>query len=535
MTTSPRRLDLIGFLPVFLALLAIPWAWAQNVLTYHNDNARTGGNLNETILTTSNVNVTTFGKLFVMPADGKVDAEPLYLGHVTIGSATHNVVFVATENDTVYARDADTGALLWSASALAPGETPSDDRGCSQVTPQIGITATPVISAVQGPHGTIYLVAMSKDSSGGYHQRLHALDVTTGAEEFGGPVDIKATWPGTGAEGNGTTLTFNPAQHVERAGLLLLNGVVYMAFSSHCDFPPYNGWVMGYNAGTLVQTHLLNFTPNGRDGSVWQSGAGLAADSSGNIYFLAANGTADLRLNFRGFPISGDYGNAFMKLSTVGNLTVADYFNEDNTVSESITDEDLGSGGVLVLPDLTDAGGKTWQLAVGAGKDRNIYLVDRTNMGKFRFLTNHIYQELKAPLTGGEFGMPAYFNGALYYGSVGDRLKMFPLVNARLESTPSSMTSVSFAYPGATPGISANGGANAIVWATENTSPAVLHAWDATNLNNELYNSNQAAGGRDNFGTGNKFITPMISNGKVYVGTTTGVGVFGLLPAASVK
>jgi hypothetical protein len=518
---------------VFLALRTI--SWAQDVLTYHNDRARTGQNLNETILNTSNVNMTTFGKLFILPADGKVDAQPLYVSNLTMGTGTHNVVFVATEHDSVYAYDADVGTLLWGVTMLNSGESPSDDRGCGQVTPEIGVTATPVIDRLIGPNGTIYLVAMSKDSSGNYHQRLHALDITTGAEEFGGPVDIVATYPGTGAEGNGRTLTFDPKQHKERASLLLLNNIVYLAWSSHCDFNPYTAWIMGYDKSTLVQTRLLNITPNGNEGSVWQSGAGLAADSGDNIYFLTANGTAETTLDAQGFPGSGDYGNAFIKLSTSASaLAVADYFNMFNTVSESNADEDLGSGGALVLPDMTDSNNVTWRLAVGAGKDQNIYLVNRDNMGQFNSRTNRVYQQLSSSLPGGEFGMAAYFNNAIYYGSVGDHLKVFPIVNAKLTG-PASQTLAAFAYPGTTPSISANGTANGIVWAAENTNPAVLHAYDATNLATELYNSNQAAKGRDHFGAGNKFITPTIANGKVYVGTTNGVGVFGLTAATSAQ
>jgi hypothetical protein len=519
---------------VLLALRTISWA-AQDVLTYRNDNARTGQSLNETILNTSNVNVNTFGKLFILPADGKVDAQPLYVSNLTMGTGTHNVVFVATEHDSVYAYDADTGARLWRVTMLNSGETPSDDRGCGQVTPEIGVTATPVIDRLSGPHGTIYLVAMSKDSSGNYHQRLHALDITTGTEEFGGPVDIQATYPGTGAEGDGTTLIFDPKQHKLRASLLLLNNTVYMAWSSHCDINPYTAWIMGYDESTLARTRLLNITPNGSEGSVWQSGAGPAADSLGNIYFLTANGTADTTLNSHGFPSSGDYGNAFMKLSTGGSaLAVADYFNMFNTVSESDADQDLGSGGALVLPDMRDANNVTWHLAVGAGKDQNIYIVNRDNMGQFSSRTNRIYQQVATPLAGAEFGMAAYFNNAIYYGSVGDQLKMFPFFNAKLTG-PSSQTLIAFNYPGTTPSVSANGTANGIVWATENTDPAVLHAYDATNLATEFYNSNQAANGRDHFGAGNKFITPMIANGKVYVGTTSGVGVFGLITATSAQ
>ncbi len=523
---------------VVLVLSALPWAVAQDVLTYHNDNGRTGQDLNETILNPTNVNVNTFGKLFILAADGKVDAEPLYVSNLTVNGAQHNVVYVVTENDSVYAYDADTGALLWQVSVLGSGETPSDNRGCGQVTPTIGVTSTPVIDRLSGPNGTIYLVAMTKDSSNNYHQRIHALDLSTSAEQvtFNSPREITATYPGTGSEGNGTTLTFNPAQHKERAGLLLLNNVVYLGWSSHCDISPYNAWIMGYAEGTLVQTQLLNITPNGSEGSVWQSGAGMAADLSGNIYFLTANGTADTTLNASGFPINGDYGNAFMKLSTSPSLAVADYFNEYNTVSESNADEDLGSGGALVVPDFI-VGNTTYQLAVGAGKDRNIYVVNRNNMGKFNSTSNNIYQQLTTPLAGGEFGMATYFNNAIYYGSVGDNLKMFPISNstALLQTTPSSKTSITFTSPGTTPSMSANGTANAIVWATENTNPAVLHAYEASNLATEYYNSNQAPNGRDQFGTGNKFITPMIANGKVYVGTTTGVGVFGLISTTTAQ
>jgi len=292
---------------------------------------------------------------------------------------------------------------------------------------------------------------------------------------------------------------------------------------------------MGYDKSTLAQTRLLNITPNGYEGSVWQSGAGLAADSGGNIYFLVANGTADTTLNTQGFPRSGDFGNAFMKLSTGrGGLAVADYFNMFNTGSESDADQDLGSGGALVLPEMTDSNGVTWRLAVGAGKDQNIYLVNRDNMGQFNSTTNRIYQQFATPLRGPEFGMAAYFNNAIYYGAVGDNLKMFPFVNAKLTDA-SSQTDITFAYPGTTPSISANGTANGIVWATENNPLAVLHAYDATNLATELYNSSQSADGRDHFGVGNKFITPMIANGKVYVGTTSGVGVFGLITATSAQ
>jgi hypothetical protein len=504
-----------------------PVAGNANVLTYHNDNGRTGQNLNETTLTTSNVNSATFGKLGFLTVDGLVDAEPLYVSNLTVAGSAHNVVFVVTEHDSVYAFDADSFAQLWKVTVLGANEVPSDDRGCEQVTPEIGITSTPVIDLNHGTHGTIFIVAMSKDNLGNYHQRLHALDLTTGAEESGSPTTITANFSGHGAN-----TTFDPKQYKERAGLLLMNGVIYMGWASHCDTVPYQGWVMGYSESTLQQTSAINLTPNGGEGAIWMAGAGLAGDTSGNIYFLDANGTFDDTLDANGFPNKGDFGNAFVKLSTSGNtLNVADYFNMDNTDAESGADEDLGSGGAMVLPDVKDNTGNTWHLAIGAGKDSHIYVVNRDNMGKFNTSNdNSIYQEITSNGLGGSvYAMPASFNNTVYYGAVGDTLKAFSISNAKLVTPAASQTSASFSYPGTTPSISGNGTSNAIVWAVENGGRAVLHAYDATNLANELYNSNQATGGRDQF-SGNKFITPMIANGKVFVGTPTGVIVLGLLP-----
>jgi hypothetical protein len=310
----------------------------------------------------------------------------------------------------------------------------------------------------------------------------------------------------------------------------LLNGVIYTSWGSHCDLRPYTGWIIGYDQNTLSQVSVLNVTPNGNEGSFWMSGAAPAADANGTIFALDANGTFDTTLNAQGFPSQGDFGNAFLKITTTNRqLTVADYFEVFNVSVENSTDTDLGSGGALVLPDLTDGSGQTRHLAVGAGKDANIYVVDRDSMGKFNPNANNIYQEIQNALAGSVFSMPAFWNNMVYYGAVGDRVKAFAINKAQLGSTAVSQTPTVFPYPGATPSISANGNANGILWAIENTNPAVLHAYDATNLGAELYNSNLARAGRDQFGNGNKFITPTIVNGKVYVGTTTGVGVFGLL------
>jgi hypothetical protein len=509
-------------------LLCGSTCFGQDVLTYHNNNARTGLNSKETILTASNVNLATFGKLFIISVDGKVDAQPLYLSGVTTSSGQRNLLIVSTEHDSIYAFDADTGARIWHMTTLKSGEKTSDDRGCSQVTPEIGITSTPVISRPTGTNGVIYAVAMSKDSTGDYHQRLHALDAATGTEVHHGPVEINARYPGSGDNNSGGFVIFDPAQYKERSGLLLLDGIVYLAFASHCDIRPYTGWIMGYNATTLVQTTVLNVTPNGNRGAFWGSGAGLAADSDGNIYGLDGNGIFDTSLDTSGFPSDGNYGNAFLRLSTKGGLRVADYFEMDNEGSENSNDIDLGSGGALVLPPMKDSSDHIWQLAVGGGKDSNLYLVDRDNMGKFTANSNNIYQELDQVLPGGMWSMPAYANGSLYLGPVNSPLLAFQFNNAKLPAAAVAQSSNSFEYPGTTPSISSNASANVIVWAAENTDPAVLHAYSASTLH-ELYNSNQAPNGRDHFGSGNKFITPTIANGKVFVGTTNGVGVFGLL------
>ncbi|HLJ51601.1 MAG TPA: hypothetical protein VKU01_36595 [Bryobacteraceae bacterium] len=493
-----------------------------NVLTWHNDNARTGQNLNETILTPATVDSSTFGKLFVIPVDGKVDAQPLYVPSVAVpNKGTHNVLYVVTEHDSAYAFDADDGTPLWHVSLLNSGESTSDDRSCGQVTPEIGITSTPVIDVRIGSHGVMYVVSMSKDASGSYHQRLHALDLITGGEQLGGPVEVQASYPGAG--------NFDGKQYKERAALLIANGIVYTSWASHCDIPPYTGWVIGYDESTLQRVTVMNLTPNGSEGSIWASGAGPAADASGTIYLMTANGTFDTTLDSSGMPSRGDFGNAFVKLTPSGTaLSVTDYFTMSNTVSESAADEDLGSGGLILLPSLQDAQGNAHDLTVGAGKDGNMYVVDRNNMGHFRKDSNSIYQDLQGAL-GGVFSTPAWFNGSLYYASVGGRLMQFVFRNGVFVESPTSQSATTFPYPGATPSISASGNSNGIAWVAENSNPAVLHAYDAADLSKELYNSNQAANGRDHFGTGNKYIVPTVANGKVYVATTNGIGVFGLI------
>ena len=503
---------------------------APDVTTYHYDNARDGLNTQETTLTPANVNSTQFGKLSLIAVDGRVDAQPLYLANLTVNGQNHNVLYVATEHGSLYAFDADSFTQLWKVSLIPSGQTTSDTRNCTQITPEIGITSTPVIDRDKN---AIYAVTMSKDTSSAYHQWLYAINLTTGAQ-IQSATEIAATYPGSGANSSNGNVVFDPAQYAERTGLLLLNGNIYTAWTSHCDRSPYTGWIIGYSESTLKQTQVLNLTPNGGLGAIWMAGDGLAADSAGSIYLLDANGTFDSSQT-NGLPAQGDYGNAILRLGTQSTLTVADYFESYNTISESNADKDLGSGGLILLPNLTDSSGAARQLLVGAGKDGALYLADRTNLGKYNPSTSavnsNLYQYVPDALGAGSFSTPAYFNGTLYYGPVGEPLQAFPITQARLATSPQSKSAATFTFPGTTPSISASGTSNAIVWALESnlTSAAVLHAYDPTNLANEYYNSTQASGGRDSFGDGNKYIAPLIVNGKVYIGTQTGVAVFGLL------
>ncbi len=510
-----------------LALAASGAVDAQlSVLTYQYDNTRAGANTNETVLTPANVTSSSFGKLFSHPVDGMVYAQPLYLPGVTVqGRGTHNVVYVATEHDSVYAFDADNNAgqnsdPLWQVNFLGPGVTPmpADDTFCGQITPEMGITGTPVIDPGTG---TLYVVATTKEVTGSstqYVHRLHALDVSTGAERPGSPVIIQATYPGTG-EG-GATVVFNPKSYKQRPGLLLLHGVVYAGFSSHCDIGTYHGWIMGYDAATLSQVAVYNDTPNGNEGSFWNGGAAPAADADGNIYVVSANGAFDAASN------GPDFGESYIKLSAKGGLSVLDYFTPFNYDSLNTGDVDTGSAGVVLLGD--EAGSAAHpHLMAGAGKEGRIYLLDRDHPGKWQANSDsQIVQSLPQAI-GGLFGNPAYFNKTLYFCGGGDSLKAFPVSNAQMTTAPASVSPEAFDYPGCVPSISASGTSSGIVWAIQ---PAgALAAYDASNLANELYTSNQNVQ-RDALGNSVKFTAPIIANGKVYAGTSTELAVYGLFP-----
>lgn len=544
--------------PLFLCLVfgLASRATAQvEVLTQHNDSARTGQNLSETSLTPSNVSVTGFGKLFSLAVDGYVYAQPLIVSGLTVNGVTHNVVFVATEHDSVYAFDADTNTgananPLWhtsflnSTSATTVTTVPNPDTGSWDIVPEIGITGTPVIDLSTK---TLYVVAKTKEvtnSNGAvsYVQRLHALDVTTGAEKtsFNSPVVISASVPGTGDGSVNGVVSFDPLRQHNRPGLLLLNGVVYIGFASHGDNTPYHGWVLGYKASTLQQVVVHNSTPNGKTdssgypigaGGIWMAGSGLASDGS-SLFFITGNGTFDSTLNGNGFPSQNDYGDSFVRLGANG--AVADYFAPYNEYALDDADADLGSGGVLLLPNETGSTAHP-HLLVGAGKEGKIYLVDRDNMGHFNSSNdNQIVQEI-ANAIGGVWSMPAYFNDGttkwVYYQGTGDVLKAYSIANAQLSTTPVYQSSDYVGYPSSTPSISANGTSNGIVWTIQtdgygNSSPAILHAHTASNVSTELYNS-AMEGDRDQAGGAVKFAVPTIANGKVYVGAEYELDVYG--------
>jgi len=528
---QPLPAMLLALLPL---LLAVPGFTQIDNTTYHYDTSRSGANDRETILTPEAVNVDSFGKLFSQPVDGQIYGQPLVVSNLQIpGKGKHNVVFVATENDSVYAFDANSNtgtnaAPLWQVSFINPAKgvttVPSTDVGTTAISPQIGITSTMVVNPA---NSTLFVVAATKEH-GFYIQRLHALNVATGAEQLGGPVVITAWLKGGGSNNKDGRVYFDPLYSNQRAGLLLLDGVVYIAWASHGleTVNPFHGWVMGYDANTLERTAAFCVTPNGDQGGIWQNGAGPAGDQLGNVYFMVGNGTFDA--NAKG----NDYGMSYVRLSPKHQLEVADYFTPYDAIKLSSQDLDLGSGGPLLLP--YQKGAKYPYLAVGAGKDGKLYLLNREGMGRFNGTDNsQIVQEIPAAFAGHSvYSSPAYWQGYLYYWATYDYLRIFKVSNGLIGTTPVATSTYQMASPGATPVITSNGTSNGIVWALDTsrapTGPAVLEALDAVTAK-ALYNSKQA-GTRDTAGTAVHFNIPAVVNGKVYVGTAAELDVYGLLP-----
>jgi hypothetical protein len=545
---------------------------SANVLTYHNDSASDGEYLSETVLTSANLNQATFGKRFTAGLDGQVYAQPLFVAGVTITTGshqgTHNVVYVATQHDSVYAVDGDSGTVLWQDSFINPAAgvttVPSGDVREFGISPEIGITGTPTIDLGSN---TLFVVAATKEVVNGsnhYVDRLHAIDLGSGAETRGGPAVIADTVydgssftfvsgpsvNGTGDGSVGGVIPFNTVRHLQRPGLTLANGDVYIAFGSHSDTKPYHGWVLGYNAQTLALDAVFNDTPNGSDGGIWQSGGSVAADAAGDLYFESGNGTFDTTLK-NGFPVNHDFGDSFVKLALDPNsspthqngngwgLKVADYFTPFDQANLASHDLDLGSAAPMLLPD--SAGSATHpHLLVGSGKEGRIYLIDRDNMGHFHAKYDAVVQELKGRISG-SFDTPAFFGGLIHYvggsntGGPNDYGKTFAIANGLISPTnPTSKSPDVYAWPGSTPSISANGTTKGIVWDLD-VGTNELRAYDATSYHKELYTSAQAANNRDQLGTVVKFSVATVANGHVYVGTLDGnLVIYGLLPTGAV-
>jgi hypothetical protein len=496
--------------------------------THHNDNLRTGWNSSETVLTPGNVNQAQFGKLFSYAMDGIAFASPLYVANVSMpGHGFHNVVYVATEHNSVYAWDADrfSSSPLWQVSFLSSSITtvPCGDTGeCGDIPNEIGITGTPVIDHASG---TLYVVAKTKEGVN-YVQRLHALDITTGAEKFGGPVSIQVSVPGSGEGSQGGQLPFDPLRENQRPALALNNGVVYIGWAAHGDQHPWHGWVIGYNASTLKQVAVYCVSPDGYGGGVWASGGGLGVDASGNIYFNTGNG------DFTASTGGRDYGDSVVKLGSSG--SVLDYFTPHDEATLESQDLDLASAGPVLL---VDQPGPNPHLLITAAKGGTIYVVNRDNMGHFKSGNdNQIVQSLvgilpNGTLEEGNFSAPAYFNGYVYFAAVNDTLKAFRLSNGLLSNGPTSHSLDIYPNRGGSFAVSGNGNTNGIIWALQDNNPGngVLHAYDAGNLSNEFYNSRQA-GSRDTLGVATKFSIPLVANGKVFVGSQSQLVVYGLLP-----
>jgi hypothetical protein len=543
---SLQFLTIIGLASLFFL---VGTTHAQvNVVTTHNDIARTGQNLQETILTPANVNASQFGKLFSQSVRGPVYAQPLYLSNVAIpGKGTHNVVYVTTNSDVVYAFDADSNGgvdanPLWTATLLTAG-----------YQPQYRSLGTPVIDPVSK---TIYVVSTQNNGST-LQDWLYALDVTTGATKFGGPVQIQASIPGTGSGSTGGVLTFSPSYHVQRPGLLLLNGVLYVAFGSVGDSGPWHGWIFSFKASTLAQINVYCTSPNGSGAGVWMSGAGLVAEVPnpakpyGRMFLTTGNGTYTASAPYTN---TMSYGMSVLDFDLSGGvMTLQDLFTPYNWSALNNQDGDLGSGGPILLPNQTMASGQTLSPLVEVGKSGAIYVLNRNSLGGIDDNDDQIVQKVQTPQSGkqnwgaGIWGSPAYWNQNLYFGGTNPGastgLAAYSFVNGVLSTSPTSQTSEGFSYPGPTPSISSNGNtnpklANAILWVLKTDSytsggPEILLAYDATNLGNLFYSSN-ADLARDNPGGAVKYAIPTVANGKVYVGAAGVLDVYGVLANAQV-
>lgn len=537
-------------LPILFAVCDLTgqaaWGQGPNVPTWRYDNTMQGQNTQETILTPGNVNTNTFGKLFSQPVDGQIYAQPLYVKNLTVNGATHNVVFVATEHDSVYAFDADTNggaasAPLWQVSLIstahgaAAGATtvPTADvqGGTGDIHPEIGISGTPVIDVTAG---TLFVVAKSKEN-GNYVQRLHALNILTGSERSGSPVALSASVPGNGNGSAGGTMTFSSLWQNNRPALTLFNGNVYLSFGSHGDDGPWHGWVLVYNETSLKQTAAVCLSPNGHGDGLWASGAGMPVDTvSANGRGFLVTGNGDLT-SYPPLNTSVDYGDSILRFDlSNGGFTPVDAFTSFNQAALSASDLDQAAGGILMLPDQP---GTYPHLLVQIGKEGRIIVLNRDNLNGYapggNSNTNAVQDITGAFNSGGLWSTPAYWNGHVYVWATNDGLKDFPLTNGVLATRAAAKSSVSSSFPGASPVVTSNGTQNGIVWTLVtdlfgSNGSSILYAFNATNIATTLYASNQNPT-RDDAGPAIKFTVPVVTNGKVYVGAGYQMDVYGLI------
>ncbi|MGA2371084.1 MAG: pyrrolo-quinoline quinone [Candidatus Korobacteraceae bacterium] len=520
----------------FVALCSCLLTAQVPVTTYQYDNNHSGTNTQETILTPTNVNVSQFGRKTVFTVEGFVYAQPLYLPNLTIGGTSHDVLFVATEHDQLYAFDVNSGQQLWHTNFLAAGSGPllvvstvsSNDVSCSDLVPEIGITGTPVIDTTTN---TLYVSVETKEynpqtQSKAFRHRLHALDITTGLDKVT-PHGISAVVKGNGSGNLGGFITFNTLLANQRPSLLLADGQVFVSWSSHCDLGNYHGWLMSFNKTSLAATGVILDTPNGYEGGFWGGGSGPAADTAGSIYTATGNGSFDV--NSGGI----DYGDSVMRLTWSGSgISIADYFTPWDQQTLDDNDTDVNSGGVVLLPDQT---GQYPHLLVQVGKEGTIDLINRDNMGHWHSGNDDQIVQTLPFVIGGIWGAPAFWNNNAYFGGQYDHLKAFSFnpQTELLSTGPTSTSPESFAFPGPTPAVSSNGTTNGVVWIIEsdnynNGGNAILRAYNAQNLGSELYNSQQNAG-RDQAGLPVKFSVPTVADGHVFVGAQGQVSMYGLL------
>jgi hypothetical protein len=524
--------------PTKTALATIGVTDLAGVFTYRNDGTRTSTNSKEYLLTPSNVNTSSFGKLFTCLVDGSVYAQPLWVSNVAIGGGIHNIVIVATQHDSVYAFDADNGSgttctQYWKASMLtaaygaAAGATPvppADTQETGDIPTEIGITSTPVIDPATNH---VFVVSKTKENSQ-YFQRLHRLNLADGTETAGAPAVISASVTGSGTGSSGNSLPYIPLRQNQRAGLALVNGIVYIASGSHGDNQPWHGWIIGYNASTMTFANAFCTTPNGNGGGVWMSGSAPVFDSSNNLYVISSNGDYDG---------STEFGDSFLKLNTSSGLALSDWFTPDNQASLSSNNIDLGQGGAVTLLD--SVSGPYPHLVIGGGKGGILYLVNRDNMGHFHSGDNN--QTVQNWSLGNMIASSGTFwQNTFYIGAANSPLQAFAFntTTDTFNTAPTSQSNASIAFPGLTPVVSADGTANGIIWAVDSSKsgtngaasgPAVLYAFDPNNVGNELWDSSQAAGNRDQAANAVKFVVPTVANGKVYVGAVNALTVYGLL------